>query len=183
MKIYLPTYKRVNAQITYNALPEKYKERVVMVVQKQEEKLYKEKYNCEYMIVNDNIGLTKTRTEIFKNNRNKRFCIIDDDVTFWRRNQKYIKQTQSGYADFKPNMVDVITESDMDGSKRQMCESDFDEMFKEFNVLFDNGDTYRPDQPIIQISCREQSKPPVGIRTRTNLAGYSCHFFNGEHID
>ena len=73
MKIYIPTYKRVNAQITYNALPEKYKERVVMVVQKQEEKLYKEKYNCEYMIVNDNIGLTKTRTEIFKNNRNKGF--------------------------------------------------------------------------------------------------------------
>ena len=76
-------------------------------------------------------------------------------------------------------MVDVITESDMDGSKRQMNESDFDEMFKEFNDLFDNGDTYRPDQPIIQVSCREQSKPPVGIRIRTNLAGYSCHFFNG----
>ena len=115
------------------------------------------------LIVDDNIGLTKTRTEIFKNNRDIRFCVVDDDVTFWRRNQKYIKQYQDGYVDFKPNMVDVVTESDMETSKRPMDESDFDEMFKEFNDLFDNGDTYRPDQPIIQVSCREQSKPPVGI--------------------
>ena len=60
---------------------------------------------------------------------------------------------------------------------------DFDEMFIEFNDLFDNGDSYRPHQPIIQVSSKEQSQPPVGIRTRTNMAGKSFHFFNGVHID
>ena len=183
MKIYIPTYKRPNTQITYNALPDKYKDNVVMVVQRQEESLYREKYDCRFMIVDDDIGLTKTRTQIFEKNRGNKFCMIDDDVTFWRRNQKYVKQVQSGYVDFKPNMVDITCESDMDGSKREMNEKDFDEMFEEFNDLLDNGDTYRPDQPIIQVSCREQLKPPVGIRTSTNLASYSCFFFNGVHID
>jgi hypothetical protein len=181
MKIYIPTFRRVDKQITFNNLPDKYKESVVMVVQEQERDLYN--YDCEYMVVDDNIGLTKTRTEIFKNNRDKKFCMVDDDVTFWRRNQKYIKEVHDGYVDFKPNMKKVKTESDMDRSKRLMEESDFDEMFTEFDDLFDNGDTYRPDQPIIQVSCREQSKPPVGIRTRTNLAGISFQFFNGVHID
>ena len=177
----MPTFRRVDNQITFNNLPDKYKEKVVMVVQEQEASYYE--YDCEYMIVENDIGLTKTRTEIFANNLNKRFCIIDDDVVFWRRNQKYIKEVQDGYIDFKPNMIKVKTESDMDGSKRLMKESDFDEMFTEFNDLFDNGDTYRPQQPIIQISCKEQSQTPVGIATRTNIAGKSFHFFNGEHID
>ena len=181
MKIYIPTFRRVDQQITFNSLPDKYKEKVVMVVQRQERDLYD--YDCEYMVVDDNIGLTLTRTHIFANNRNKRFCIVDDDVVFFRRNQKYIKEAPDGYVDFKPNMVKVKTESDMDGSKRLMKESDFDEMFIEFNDLFDNGDSYRPHQPIIQVSSKEQSQPPVGIRTRTNMAGKSFHFFNGVHID
>ena len=41
MKIYIPTYKRVDKQITYNALPKKYKKKVIMVVQKQEENMVK----------------------------------------------------------------------------------------------------------------------------------------------
>ena len=69
MKIYIPTYKRPNTQITYNALPDKYKDNVVMVVQRQEESLYREKYDCRFMIVDDDIGLTKTRTQIFEKNR------------------------------------------------------------------------------------------------------------------
>ena len=83
MKIYIPTYKRPNTQITYNALPDKYKDNVVMVVQRQEESLYREKYDCGFMIVDDDIGLTKTRTQIFEKNRGK-FRIFgaqcDDDL-------------------------------------------------------------------------------------------------------
>ena len=66
MKIYIPTYKRVDKQITYNALPKKYKKKVIMVVQKQEEKLYKEKYDCKFEIVDNNIGLSRKRKHIFK---------------------------------------------------------------------------------------------------------------------
>ena len=60
MKIYIPTFRRVDQQITFNSLPDKYKEKVVMVVQRQERDLYD--YDCEYMVVDDNIGLTPTRT-------------------------------------------------------------------------------------------------------------------------
>ena len=185
MKIYIPTYKRVDKQITYNALPKKYKKKVIMVVQKQEEKLYKEKYDCKFEIVNNNIGLSKTRKHIFKISQGKRFCIIDDDVTFWRRNSKYVKEEQCGSLpdnELEPKMIKVKVKKDMEDSKREMNESDFDDMFKEFDEMFDNGDTFRPEQPIIQISCREQSKPPAGIRTRTNLPSYSFHYFNGKHI-
>ena len=44
MKIYIPTFRRVDQQITFNSLPDKYKEKVVMVVQRQERDLYD--YDC-----------------------------------------------------------------------------------------------------------------------------------------
>ena len=75
MKIYIPTFRRVDQQITFNSLPDKYKEKVVMVVQRQERDLYD--YDCEYMVVDDNIGLTLTRTHIFANNRNKRLTTLN----------------------------------------------------------------------------------------------------------
>ena len=35
-KIYIPTFRRVNDQTTFDNLPDEYKEKVVMVVQEQE---------------------------------------------------------------------------------------------------------------------------------------------------
>ena len=41
MKIYIPTFRRVDNQKTFNNLPDKYKEKVIMVVQEQERDQYK----------------------------------------------------------------------------------------------------------------------------------------------
>ena len=40
-KIYIPTFRRPNNQMTFDNLPDEYKEKVVMVVQEQEKDEYK----------------------------------------------------------------------------------------------------------------------------------------------
>ena len=51
MKIYIPTLGRVEKQITFDNLPDKYKEKVVLVVQEHERSQYK--FDVEYMVVED----------------------------------------------------------------------------------------------------------------------------------
>ena len=51
MKIYIPTFRRVDSQITFDNLPDKIKENVIMVVQEQERDEYK--YDCEYLVVGE----------------------------------------------------------------------------------------------------------------------------------
>ena len=63
-KIYIPTLGRHDNQITYNALPDKWKKLVIMVVQKKEEHLYE--YDCEYLVVDNDIGIAKTRDIIHR---------------------------------------------------------------------------------------------------------------------
>ena len=45
MRIYIPTYKRVDSQITFENLPSDIQKNVIMVVQDQERKHYT--YDCE----------------------------------------------------------------------------------------------------------------------------------------
>ena len=71
-KIYIPTFKRVDNQITFNGLPDKYKEKTILVVQEQEREQYK--YDCEYFVVGNDIGIAKTRELIYRkagNNSNE----------------------------------------------------------------------------------------------------------------
>ena len=39
IKIYIPTFRRVDFQITFASLPDKYKEKAILVVQEQEQHL------------------------------------------------------------------------------------------------------------------------------------------------
>ena len=50
---------RPNNQMTFDNLPDEYKEKVVMVVQEQEKDEYK--YDVEYLVVGNDIGIAKTR--------------------------------------------------------------------------------------------------------------------------
>ena len=62
-RIYIPTFRRVEKQKTFERLPDKYKEKVIMVVQKNERPQYK--YDVEYLEVDDLIGIAATRNEIY----------------------------------------------------------------------------------------------------------------------
>ena len=84
MKIYIPTFRRVNNQITFDNLPDEIKENVIMVVQEQEKDNHKS--DCEYLIVGNDIGIAKTREIIYHHAGEKKFGVIDDDIKFYKRN-------------------------------------------------------------------------------------------------
>ena len=110
MKIYIPTFRRVDNQITFDNIPDKIKENVIMVVQEQERDEYK--YDCEYLVVGDNIGIAKTREIIYPHAGKTKDGMIDDDIVMHRRNTKYYNQ--------KPNM---------EKSKRIMTKEDWEYWF------------------------------------------------------
>ena len=70
-KIYIPTFRRPNNQMTFDNLPDEYKEKVVMVVQEQEKDEYK--YDVEYLVVGNDIGIAKTRELICRDAGKQRF--------------------------------------------------------------------------------------------------------------
>ena len=57
-----------------------------MVIQEQEKHLYD--YDCEYLVVDNDIGIAKTRETIYRLAGKSRYMIIDDDITFKRRNRR-----------------------------------------------------------------------------------------------
>ena len=159
-KIYIPTYKRVEDQIAFDSLPDKYKEKTILVVQEHERPQHK--LDVEYLVVGDNIGIAKTRKKIIDHAGKSRFCLYDDDVKFYRRNIRYL---------MKENWQD----SDMKGVKRPMTEDDFDEMFDIFNSWMDN-------QNIIQIGYRSAFLPP-SWRLYTDFTDvYSGYMINGIEL-
>ena len=128
-KIYIPTVNRVDNQITYNGLSDSLKERVVMVVQSWERDQYN--YDCEYLVLPEEINLddylclAKTRDYIYKDAGTIKYCVLDDDLIFKRRNQKYFKK--SG----------LRLEADMKISKRVCTDDDLEEMFNLYDNLLD----------------------------------------------
>ena len=159
-KIYIPTYKRVEDQITFDSLPDKYKANTILVVQEHERPQHK--LDVEYLVVEDGIGIAKTRKKIIDHAGKSRFCLYDDDVKFYRRNIKYL---------MKENWLD----SDMKGVKRPMSEDDFDEMFDIFNSWMDN-------ENIIQIGHRSAMLPP-SWRFYTDFTDvYSGYMINGVEL-
>jgi len=155
-KIYIPTFRRVDIQITYDNLPNEYKEKVIMVVQEQEKKDYN--YDVEYLVVDDNIGIAKTRELICRHAGETRFSMVDDDVVFYRRNQKY-------YSDF-----DNV--SNMDKSKRIATKSDLDEMFTLFDKWMDEG--------ILHVGNRRNGLPPGKTAYSDTVFFNAIHHVNGE---
>lgn len=156
-RIYIPTFRRADNQVTFNNLPDKYKEKTIMVVQEQERSQYK--YDVEYLVVGDNIGIAATRKEIIYHAGDSVFCMYDDDVRFYRRNFKYFGRK----------------ESDMEGSKRLMTEEDFDDMYGLFHTWIDN-------ENIIQIGNRNAFLPPSG-HLQADLADITGAFMiNGKEL-
>jgi len=161
LKIYIPSLSRPNDQITLEHLPPKYQTRIILVVQQNQfnsyKILYKNKVHRIMMTEND-IGIAKTRELICRDAGDTRFSMIDDDVVFSRRNQKYFKDF-----DNKPNM---------DVSKRLSDEVDLDEMYFTFNKWMDEG--------IIHIGNRRTPLPPMSKSFSDNIFFNSIHHFNGE---
>jgi hypothetical protein len=177
-KIYIPTYKRSNKQITYNNLPKKYKQKVVMVVQEQEKDLYN--YDCDFLYVPNEIGIAKTREIISREAGKTRYSVLDDDVTFIRRNEKYFERKRidenTGLEKLPKGVVPKwlwveTNDSNMDGANRQMNEQDFDDMYKVFDDWMNKG----------YFHCgHRRSQLPPGHRFTTNTFFNSAHHIDGK---
>ena len=91
-RIYIPTVRRTDRQISYNNLPDELKKRVIMVVEPGERHLYN--YPCEYIEIPEKLvgtwtQLAETRLLIHKHAGAVKYCVADDDIIIKRRNAKY----------------------------------------------------------------------------------------------
>ena len=117
--IYIPTFKRHDKQIFFESLPDRLKDKVIFVIQKQEEHLFSDKTT---LVVEDNIGIAKTREVIYKTAGKKRYLVVDDDILLYRRNAKYFSEP-----------------SNMEDSKRKLTDDDWNELLQRLNYQHDNN--------------------------------------------
>jgi hypothetical protein len=156
MRIYIPTYKRADSQTTFENLPTEIQKKVIMVVQQQERDQYD--YDCEYLVVADEIGIAKTRELIYYHAGNNHFAMLDDDIKFYRRNSKYY--------DEEPNM---------DTSKRLMTLEDWNDWLDQLNTWFSMHD-------VMHVGHRDLSLPPAGVNHYFNKLFIAAHWIDGSKL-
>ena len=91
IELVIPTFKRLNSQITLSNIPKQLLANVTLVVQPQEEKEARDIHSKIFVVSGDNIGFAKTIRDLtyeFAVNRQSRFWILDDDLKFVRHYEK-----------------------------------------------------------------------------------------------
>ena len=165
-RIYIPTLGRINDQVTLNRLPKTYQKIVTLVVQQKESKQMTDLYGDvveNIMVVDDDIGIAKTRDEICRHAGEIRFSMIDDDVVFYRRNQKYQGK-----------------DSNMDKSKRMATRGDLKDMFEDINKKMD--DTTR-EKGYIHLGNRRKDLPPSDKKLHDNVFFNAIHHIDGKKLN
>lgn len=161
-RIFIPTVNRVDNQIAYNNLPCQLQSNVVMVVQAWEREQYK--YDCEYLVLpdtqeyhfSDYYCLPRTRKFIYEAGKDMKYCVMDDDITFGRRNAKYFGDT-----------------SNMQMSKRKSTPEDVLEMFDLYDSWLNE---------VTVCGCSHIENPPSNKRFRNNSSLGSVLWINGTHF-
>ena len=162
-RIFIPTVNRVNDQITLSNIPKSLIDRVTLVVQSWEIKKYK--YDVDYLVLpkeinlDDRLCLSKSRKIIYEEGRNLKYCVLDDDLIFKRRNQK-----RFGFP------------SDMEKSSRSCSEKDTEEMFNLFDSWLDEKDVSFCGPSQIQ------NIPQTKLYS-SNSSISSCVWFNGKKFN
>lgn len=158
MKIFIPTVGRSENQITYENLPDELKKQVVFVIQAWERDHYA--YDAEYMILPDHIHVNKpkaiaqTRLEIYKAGQSMKYAVLDDDLTFKRRNSKYWSNINN-----------------MEKSKRDCTPEEVLEMFNLYDRWLDE---------VTVCGCGHVENPPSGSWYSENTSLSSCYWINGK---
>ena len=150
-RIYIPTVRRPDNQITYNSHPRELQERMIMVVEPGERHLYD--YDCEYLeIPEEFVGswtqLAQTRKFIHKHAGAIKYAVVDDDVIIRRRNSKY-------WTGGPKYWLGNLGESNMDGAQRVATGEDILEMYDIIDKWFEE-----PDIGLAGLS--DSGKPPSG---------------------
>mgnify|MGYP003136974090 CR=1 FL=1 len=146
-KIYIPTLGRVDNQITYNNLPQKYKDIVTLVVTESERPLHK--IDCNYLVTDDNIGIANTRRKIMYDAGKINFAMIDDDVTFFYRDRYYKEKNIK--------------------STELFTDKHFDDMFNKFDEWLSDG--------YIHCGCRLSGTFPFFVKSMSSINGNTLSTF------
>ena len=160
-RIYIPTAKRENNQITYNNLPDELKKRVIMVLRPEDRPLYN--YDCEYLVVPSQIvgtytELAQTREFIHKHAGAIKYAMVDDDIIIKRRNAKY-----------------WTGKSNMEKSRRTATTEEISEMYGVVDKWLDE-----PDIGIVGLSWPDEPPGNKLYRDTTNVNTYV--FYDGRMI-
>ncbi|NVK05829.1 MAG: hypothetical protein HWD92_13470 [Flavobacteriia bacterium] len=164
-KIFIPSVNRVNEQITYYGLPDDLKQKVVFVVQEWERQKYS--YDAEYLVLPSAVNLddyyciAKTRKIIYEAGKDIKYAVLDDDLTFKRRNARY-----------------WTGRSNMPTSKRAATPDEIRTMFETYSKWLDE-----PDVTIC--GCGHDENPPASTEFRSNGSLGSALWINGpkfKHI-
>tara|TARA_B110000285_G_scaffold53924_1_gene61465 strand:+ start:379 stop:1242 length:864 start_codon:yes stop_codon:yes gene_type:complete len=160
-RIYIPTVRRANNQITFNNLPKELQERVVMVVEPGERHLYD--YPCEYLEIPEKLvgtwtQLAETRLFIHKHAGTIKYCVADDDIKIRRRNAKY-----------------WTGQSNMEKSKRDATAEEMLDMYETVDKWFD-------ESAIGVVGLSDAGSPPSSKEYEDTKDVYSYVFYDGRML-
>ena len=160
-RIYIPTVRRADNQITFNNLPKELQERVVMVVEPGERHLYD--YPCEYLEIPEKLvgtwtQLAETRLFIHKHAGAIKYCVADDDIKIRRRNAKY-----------------WTGQSNMEKSKRDATAEEMLDMYETVDKWFD-------ESAIGVVGLSDAGSPPSSKEYEDTKDVYSYVFYDGRML-
>ena len=160
-RIYIPTVRRADNQITFNNLPKTFQERVVMVVEPDERHLYD--YPCEYLEIPEKLvgtwtQLAETRLFIHKHAGAIKYCVADDDIKIRRRNAKY-----------------WTGQSNMEKSKRDATAEEMLDMYETVDKWFD-------ERAIGVVGLSDAGTPPASNEYEDTKDVYSYVFYDGRML-
>ena len=160
-RIYIPTVRRANNQITFNNLPKELQERAVMVVEPGERRLYD--YPCDYLEIPEKLvgtwtQLAETRLFIHKHAGTIKYCVADDDIKIRRRNAKY-----------------WTGQSNMEKSKRDATAEEMLDMYETVDKWFD-------ESAIGVVGLSDAGSPPSSKEYEDTKDVYSYVFYDGRML-
>jgi len=121
--IVIPTLGRIHNQITYNNLPDKYKNITKFIVQHHEFEKMAELYGDKVICLPKEINtIAPTREWIFNNFKDSRHMVFDDDLNFT------VKEPNKDLSDGAPKWISW-----------KYTDSDFDDMFNTIDSWMDEG--------------------------------------------
>jgi len=113
MKLYIPTYKRVDKQRTWQVLPDSLKEITYLVCPESESAVHVEAGRQVFAAPDSIKGIAATRQWILENSDDDQILMLDDDQSFRCREDSSYKLRPMGDSDYEAmlNAAEVALES------------------------------------------------------------------------
>lgn len=111
MTLYLTTYGRADRQPTLDNMCKYWEKRIVHVVQKREQHLYRDIHAQRKIVLPDHIRrLSATRQYVLDHTKDKYVVLIDDDLSFAERKTKSVKLSTENQPAIFDNIMEQIRE-------------------------------------------------------------------------